>query len=181
MSIEIEIIPLTSQRFTWRDLRQQVARDLPAYPGLRDIWVEPEMIRGSARAPLPADLPLEPRLGVGFELPRPCTISLFFAANTSLGTGKPDDEFEYLASCAPNMTEGWIRASAEAWKEAGYSMTLETYGGRALYERQLLVLLAVSVAKVTRGLILPKDDAFTIPIGCYSPEEFAGASIRKDV
>lgn len=178
MAIEVQIIPFAIRHCMVHDILLQVAEDLAQFPDLTQYWVEPKLLDSKTQQRLDDHFQLAPPLSVWFALPQPCTMQLSFISNDAVGSGEPDEEYEHLSDLAGNLPKHTAREIADGWKRSGYFMTLTTTGGREVYERQLLILLATALARATSGWIIPIDDVFSIPIGCYPPDSFVSARLR---
>jgi hypothetical protein len=174
MSIDVEIIPQSASPISWQVLRQR----LLAYPlpeGARGLLGDqPQLTVAGTHGVVAEKELLVPTNVYGFQLAEDNTLGLDVQTNAETYA----DEQEFLEDFARNLEQARRDALAAQWQAVGFSYGAITHGGRNRNEGPIFVALAVIVAQLCDGQILIKDDAFSLPVGCYTPEEFRGAHTR---
>jgi hypothetical protein len=170
MSVEFQIIPSLEERWTWRDLRENVMGLALDEQARAILGSDPQLEDWRDNSILDENAPLV--LGRYY--------SLITGANTTLSIAgelleTETDEQQLVREYARNLTWPQIEALELRWLRFGYSYSVETRGGRAVGEGKLFTALCASIAMLSRGTVLVKERVVTLPIGVYDWEEFANA------
>lgn len=168
MSVEVEIVPTAPDLIRWKTLTQELRRPRLTLAAQGIFGSKPLLRRQGTHEIISDDSVLGPGRYY-FELNEPNTLGLTVDRNGDLCT----DEEEVLMDFARNMDALQKKEIARLWKAAGISYVISSFAGRHRCEAELFVCLCVSVGRLCHGVILVKDPSlFSVPVGCYSPEEF---------
>ncbi len=173
MSIDLDIIPTSASPVSWDLLRQK----LLAYPfpkADRSLMAKPPvLVDYKTRIILPETTQLVPETvySLGLVPDHGITVSTF--SNAKLYTNE-EEYFEDYYAC--NLASDQRTTLARRWKEIGFSYGLALYGGNYGYLLPLFLATAVVIAELCQGYIVDNDSRlFTLPEGCYTPEQFRSA------
>lgn len=166
MSLDVQVLPGISER--------------PTVGGIVDAWVnqcdeksrsllgpQPRVIMLRGRTPVARDDVIEPKASYFFDLSE---------ANTLVLAHVPLEEWTDVEAetedFGVNLSAVERERVASAWKSAGYSLWIQSMGGRGPHELDLLSALVRGVAEMCDGWIMVESPQFVdVPVGIYRPDE----------
>lgn len=167
MSIELDVIPGSSQPIRWGDLKGLIhgtAQDRE----LRDVIgsVINLFDLGSKRAIREGELLSCPGYYY-FEFEQRTTLLL--SVESKVGG---EDDVDYLDDFARNLLPDRKDSVRRVWELAGYSLTVTSNGGRASGELKLLAHIAACLASLTKGYVVVMDNGvFCQSVGIFTSRE----------
>ncbi len=183
MSFGVRIIPTTSKRFTWGDLKGIWGELVFPYKDellgkesqIRDSENQENIKDGQLLGERLHDI-LDGSQVYEFQLEVPSAILLFINI-TNLSAF---DEKETIEHYGINKDSDFIEDLWRAWQACGIFYSVKSYvGQRTKYEAKLLFTLVLAIANLCEGYILIYErHPFDLPVGIYSSEEFSHAKLR---
>jgi hypothetical protein len=171
MSIDIDIIPTKKTDFLWGDLKRQLYQDAGTF-GVSVVAIESLSLRelGSNRVLLEADHISVPGYYY-FSNSDPCTLSL--VVEPFAGEAENRD---YMDNFGRFLSEADRRTILRQWKEASCEYGVSSAGGRPDGELRTLVLVSSSLAVLTNGYCVIRDNnIFPLSLGIYTPDQMQQA------
>lgn len=169
MSVEVDIIPTRRKPFSWSEVLDRIDFNELSEDAANLMENEPTLFHISSGQLLATDEAVHPEPTKVLGISGTSTLVLSILRNSE-AVG-PDEE--YVREYGKNLSVPCIDVLIGAWVLAGYSCTVESFGGRSRAEPELFIAIAAAIAEVCQGYVLVLDrDCFSLPPGAYTPEEF---------
>jgi hypothetical protein len=173
MSIDIEILPMVNTPIRWIDLKSQIAkffhqRELNSLVNTL-IWKDPKLLNLRSNIEIADEEAIRPTTNYAFSLA--CNNTLILCCDNNAETYTNEQEF--LEDFGRNLKKDHQSQIADRWEKVGYTYAIDSSGGRAKGELDLLIIIACALAQLSKGFAVIKDnDVFSFPVGVYSAMEF---------
>ena len=176
MSDEVDVIPLSAKPVSWGEVKQSLSAsvfdaDLRSYFGANRLSLfearTKRLLEDGDALPCPGYY--------SFSIEgKNCTLSMAIEPSADCV-----ENADYLGDFARNLSDESKETLQQQWEQAGYLITVESYGGRPRHEIRAMMLVAICLARVTEGVVLVTDSIVGLMVGVYSPEEIDVASINE--
>jgi hypothetical protein len=163
MSIDIEILPGSAARPSWREVKD-MWRDLVGSEFASEI-------DAATLHPLGGGPPLPEKEAAqegAFEVRLRTRSTLLLTTMPTAGTF---DETTYLEDYGRNLDPPTFEEIRRRWTAAGWFHQISSLGGRPPHELRVMVALATALARATHGWVVISQQVFGVGVGVYSPDE----------
>jgi hypothetical protein len=165
MSIDLEVMPGSSKLLRWGDLKPSIQRIFSDVNAIEPVEVNLIQIRTHRKILGEEELAVPGYYYFGF--PEDSTLDISINRLTYAEAYK-----DYLDYLTREMPPGTSESIWQAWKRAGFDITLNSIASRPRGELQRMADLASAIAEMVEGYVILSDNGiFQESEGIYLPDQ----------